>query len=166
MTNTSIRSERGILKMANGNITIENARLLFRNFAGKEGPYNAAGSRNFNVVLNPEDAEVMKQQGWNVRYLQPRDPEDEPLPILKVKVNMDGDYPPQIFQITSAGKTRLNKDTVANLDWAEFQNVDLVISPYHYEIHGRTGITAYLKALYATIVEDDLAAKYYDMPER
>ncbi len=37
------------------NLVIEDARLIFKNFGGKEGQYNRAGDRNFCVIL-PEDA--------------------------------------------------------------------------------------------------------------
>lgn len=152
--------------MAKGTITIENARLMFRNFAGKEQKFNAEGNRNFCVALNPEDGDSLQAQGWNIRYLAPRDPDESPLPYLQVTVEYDKGRPPKIVQITSQGKTVLDKDSVSVLDWAEFENVDLTISPYHYEVGGRSGIKAYLQAMYATIVEDELEKKYYDVPER
>ena len=33
------------------NIVIENARIGFRNFSGKEGQFNPAGRRNFCVFI-------------------------------------------------------------------------------------------------------------------
>ena len=152
--------------MAKDNIIIENARLMFRNFSGKEKKYNVAGNRNFCVVLAPDDADHLLKQGWNIRYLAPRDPEDSPLPYMQVTVEYSKGRPPKIVQITSQGKTVLDEQSVGNLDWAEFDNVDLTISPYHYEIGGRAGIKAYLQNMYATLVEDELEAKYYDVPER
>ena len=152
--------------MAKGTITIENARLMFRNFAGKEQKFNAEGNRNFCVVLRPEDGDNLQAMGWNVRYLSSRDPDESPLPYLQVTVEYDKGRPPKIVQITSQGKTVLDRDTIANLDWAEFENVDLQISPYHYEVGGRTGIKAYLQSMYVTLVEDELEKKYYDVPER
>ena len=60
------------------NINISDARIGFRNFSGKEGQYNPAGNRNFIVFLeNIDDAKNLEAEGWNVRWLKPRDREDE-----------------------------------------------------------------------------------------
>lgn len=152
--------------MAKGAITIENARLIFRNFAGKEKKYNTEGNRNFCVTLSPEDGDHLQSMGWNVRYLSPRDPDEAPQAYLQVTVEYNKGRPPKIVMITSQGKTILDQDSVANLDWAEFENVDLQISPYNYEVGGRKGIKAYLQSMYVTLVEDELEKKYYDVPER
>ena len=59
------------------NITIENARIGFRNFSGKESRYNPAGRKNFCVFLDNELAVKLQNDGWNVRWLTPKD-EGEP----------------------------------------------------------------------------------------
>lgn len=156
--------------MANGNITIENARLLFRNFRGEEQKFNTAGNRNFCVALSDRDADILARQGWNVKHLAPRDPDDAPLPYIQVNVNFDKGRPPKIIQITGSGenqhKTQLDADSVGNLDWAEIETVDLTISPYHYDFGGNTGIKGYLNSMYVTLVEDELESKYYNIQER
>lgn len=150
--------------MLNKNLAIEGARIIFRNFRGEEGKYNKAGDRNFCVLLDPANAIALKEEGWNVKYLAPRDDEDEPQPYLPVSVNFRN-IPPKVLLITSGGKTQLDEDTVGSLDWAELENVDLIIRPYNWEVNGDSGIKAYLKAGYFTIVEDEFEKKYYDVAE-
>lgn len=150
------------------NIKIEDARLIFRNFQGKGTQYNAEGNRNFGVLLEDELAEAAAADGWNVKYLKPRadDPEQYSQPWLPVKVRY-GDYPPIAVLITSRGKTKLNEDTIGQLDWTIVKNCDLIIRPYNYPaMQGRpAGVSAYLKSIYVTAAEDELAEKYADIPD-
>ena len=143
------------------NLTLEGARILFRNFRGEASTYNAKGRRNFCVILDPEIAEQLSKDGWNVKTLKPRDDEDEPQPYMQVKV-MYGARPPKIVLLSSAGRTEITEETVDMLDWAEIDNVDLVIRPYEYDVNGRSGISAYLKSMFVTIAEDYLEQKYSD----
>lgn len=146
------------------NLSVENARIIFRNFAGKEAKFNPAGRRNFCLLLDNENAAIMKEQGWHVKTLAPRDPDLEPQPYIQVKVVFDN-FPPNIWLISGGKKTRLDEDTVDSLDYAEIENVDLIITPYVWDISGKTGITAYLKTMYVTIAENEFEKKYRDLDE-
>jgi hypothetical protein len=59
--------------MIKNNIVIEGARIGFRNFSGKEGQYNPPGRRNFCVFLDDDLAKTLEEDGWNVRWLQPKE---------------------------------------------------------------------------------------------
>jgi len=145
-------------------VVLEDRKILFRNFSGEEGRFNAKGQRNFNVLLGDEEAEAMLKDGWNVKYLQPREEGEEPQPRLEVSVHF-GKNPPRIILITSKGKTPLDESMVSLLDWAEIDNVDMIVRPYEWEVSGRTGVKAYLKSIYVTIREDELEKKYLDVPD-
>lgn len=153
-----------------GQVTLEGVRLVFRNFSGAPGRFNSAGDRNFNVVLPEEIAREMEADGWNIRWLEPRDEDDPRQPILKVSLKYekrDGTptRPPLVVLITSKGRTNLDQGMVSLLDWAEIVNVDMIVNPYTYNAQGRTGISAYLKSIYVTIQEDPLELKYLDVPD-
>jgi hypothetical protein len=147
-----------------GSVTIENARIVFRNFAGKEGMYNREGDRNFAVLLDHETASAMSEDGWNIKALKAREEDDQEQPYLQVSVNFKG-RPPKCVMITSRGRTQLYEDEVELLDWADIKTCDLIVRPYEWAVNGKTGIKAYLKSIFVTIEEDELDLKYADVPD-
>lgn len=146
------------------NISVENARIIFRNFAGKESKFNAKGKRNFCLVLDNDVAEDLKDIGWNIKYLSPRDPDDVSQAYLQVAVAFDN-FPPKIWLITGGKKTELNEETVSVLDYAEIENVDVIVRPYIWEVNGKSGVKAYVKNMYVTIAENEFEKKYRNLDE-
>lgn len=138
---------------------VEDARLVFRNFSGKEGPYNQEGARNFAVILDDEIAKIMLKDGWNVKYLASREEGEEDTPYISIAVNFNI-RPPRVVMITSTARTNLDEDTVGVLDWAEIQTCDLIARAYDWTVNGKTGTKAYLQSLFITIEEDALERKY------
>jgi hypothetical protein len=138
---------------------VEDARIIFRNFAGKEGQYNREGDRNFAVVLDEEVAIQMLEDGWNVRYLEPRDEGDEPTPYISVAVNFSN-RPPRVVLLTSTTRTQLDEKSVEVLDWSDIRTADLIARGYDWTVNGKSGTKAYLQSLFVTIEEDALERKY------
>lgn len=138
---------------------IEDAALIFRNFSGKEDQYNKEGNRNFAVLLDPQTAEVLANDGWNVKLLKVQEEGDEPQAYIPVSLRFDI-MPPTIMMITSTGRIRLDEDTVSLLDWANIQLVDLIVRAYTWQVGEKSGTKGYLKSMYVTIEEDELEKKY------
>lgn len=138
---------------------VEDARLVFRNFSGKEGQYNREGDRNFSVILNEEVAKLMLKDGWNVKYLASRDEGDPDTPYIQVAVSYKN-RPPHVVMITSTARTNLTEESVEVLDYADIAMCDLIARAYEWEVNGKTGIKAYLQSMFVTIEEDALQRKY------
>ena len=155
--------------MVKNNVIIEGARIGFKNFSGKEGKFNPEGRRNFCVFLEEELAKSLEMDGWNVRWLTPKNEDDPQQGYLQVAVSFDN-VPPKMVIISSKGKTILDGESVSVLDWAEIADVDLVIRPYNWVLHEGTrnekkGVKAYIKSMYVTLVEDEFEKKYLDVPD-
>lgn len=163
----AVRENRGIArnegKRNDGTLIMEDARVVFRNFAGAEGMYNREGDRNFCVLLEDDLAEDMKTDGWNIKRLKPREGEEQGTAYIQVSVGFKG-RPPRMVMVTSKGRVELDEDSCILLDWADIDQVDLIIRPYHWNVNGRTGVKAYLKSIFVIIHEDYLELKYADVP--
>lgn len=138
---------------------IEDARIIFRNFAGRELMYNKEGDRNFCAILDDVVAKQMLEDGWNVKYLNPQEEGDTPTPYIQVKVNYKN-RPPRIILITDTSRTQLKESQIDVLDWADIRTADFIARSYEWEVGGKSGIKAYLQSLFITIEEDELERKY------
>lgn len=144
-------------------VVLEDVRIVFRNFSGAASRFNAAGQRNFCVILEDDVAAAMKKDGWNVKYLSPREEDEEPTPYIQVKVSY-ANRPPRVVLVTDRGQTHLGEGEVSIMDWADIRKVDVIFRPYPYDVNGRQGLSAYCQSLYVTINEDELERKYADTP--
>lgn len=141
-------------------VTIEDAQIYVRNFAGAPDKFNPGGGKRYFCVFvdDPAQVQALIDDGWNVKHTA-GNPDYPPRAYLQVSLGWEY-YPPKIVRISAAGRVPLDEDSVSILDWDEFENVDIVIRPYNWEAMGRTGKKAYLKTMYVTVREDELDLKY------
>lgn len=150
--------------MVQENLKLENAILGrggYRNFAGEKTQFNPTGKRTFVLLLDEQNGRLLEEQGWHIRWREPRDEQDDPTALLTVEVKF-GEYPPKIVLISGGQRTMLDETNIAILDSAEIERCDLIIRPYNWTVQGNTGTKAYLKTMYVTLQEDDFGGRYAD----
>ena len=148
---------------ARGVVQIDEARIIYRNFAGAPSKFNREGDRNFAVVIEDQDiAEALTEKGWNVKIKPPREEGDEPFMFLPVKVKFNERGPRVYLQNSLGGRNRvtLDEDTVGILDNVDITNVDLDIRPYDWDVQGKTGRMAYLQSICVTQEVDRFLDRY------
>lgn len=149
----NINFERGILQ-------IEDARIIYRNFAGIGSKYNREGDRNFAVIIpNQEIADELIADGWAVKIKPPRDDDDSPFMYLPVKVKFNN-RGPAAYVKSGNSVQRLNEDTIGMLDEIDIQSVDMDLRAYDWEVNGKTGRSAYLQAINVIQNIDRFGAQY------
>lgn len=146
------------------NKILEDVTIAFRNFAGKEGMYNKEGDKNFAILLDDDKADEMLREGWNVKYLKPRDDEETGQAFIHVSVSYKN-RPPKIGMVTSKGLTYLDEPDVEMLDWVDIETADVTLNPYEWVVNGKSGVKAYLQSLFVKIEEDYLQLKWTNFVE-
>lgn len=133
-------------------LQIDDARIIYRNFAGRGDKYNREGDRNFAVVIPDEEmAAQLTDLGWNVKIKPAREDGDAPFMFLPVKVKFN-DRGPNVYLKTGNVQNRLDEESVGLLDNIDIIGVDLDIRAYDWEINGKEGRTAYLQSI--RVVQD------------
>ena len=149
----NISFERGILQ-------IEDARIIYRNFAGIGSKYNREGDRNFAVIIpNQEIADELIADGWAVKIKPPRDEDESPFMYLPVKVKFNN-RGPAAYVKSGNSVQRLNQDTIGMLDEIDIQSVDMDLRAYDWEVNDKTGRSAYLQAINVIQNIDRFGAQY------
>jgi hypothetical protein len=145
-------------------LKIQDAQIVYRNFAGKAKTYNAKGLRNFHVVLDKDQAKMLERDGWNVKWPKPREDGEERNPTLKVNVRFDN-YPPFILMLTEKGKLELDEESVEVLDFAEIKIVKeiKVVGSYYKTDDGKEGFKTYLSEMVVILSENDIRSKYHNV---
>lgn len=149
-----------------GTLTIEDATILFRNFAGAAKQYNREGDRNFSLIIDDRELiDLLIADGWNVKTLRARDPEDEDRFHIPVSVSYKlPTRQPRVTLVTSSGRTPLPEDLVELADMVDIDTVDLTIRGNPWEVQGNKGRKAYLQTIFIRVREDPLDLKYADVP--
>lgn len=150
------------------NLTFNNAKIKWKNFAGEERlPFNKKGDRNFVIELDDmEQYEALQELGWSPKIQAPNENNPEPKPFLPVSIKyISSMRPPRVQMINSRGQVSLNEDMLFAIDFADIEKVDLVVRPFQWEFNGREGVKAQLVSIYVTVVEDELERRYAAIPE-
>lgn len=128
-------------------LQIDDARIIYRNFAGRGDKYNREGDRNFAVVIPDEEmANELTNLGWNVKIKPPREDGDMPFMFLPVKVKFN-DRGPNVYLKTGNVQNKLDEESVGLLDNIDIIGVDLDIRPFDWDVNGKQGRTAYLQSI-------------------
>lgn len=156
-------------RMVDGNLRVENAAVIFRNFSGAPTNFNPqGGKRTFSLCLNKEWADILKQDGWNVKERQIDD--GEVIYHTEIVVNENSQYPPHLYLLSEfMGKktlTLLQPDQYRKLDQDMIVNLDMEIHPFEHGRGTAGSKKGYLKNLWATLQSvNDFGGKYagYEM---
>ncbi len=135
------------IKDRGGILEIEDARIIYRNFAGVGSKYNREGDRNFAVIIpNEEIKDQLVAEGWAVKIKPPRDEDDSPFMYLPVKIKFNA-RGPAVYVESGKNVQRLNEDTISMLDEIDIASVEMDLRPYDWVVNGKSGKSAYLQAM-------------------
>ena len=143
-----------------GILQIDDARIIYRNFAGTASKFNREGDRNFAILIDDQEvADALMAEGWNVKIKPAREAGDDPFMYLPVKVKYSG-FGPVAYLKSGKRLIKLDEDSIFCLDDVEIESVDLDIRPYDWDFNGKEGRTAYLQSIHVTQRIDRFAARY------
>lgn len=157
-----------------GLLTLEGAKIIFKNLEGRPTKFNRHGGvRSFNILFREEDAELaatLMRDGWNLAPLPNKDDPNAPPKAWRLPVAVDFEHGhPAVYTVTktAAGKlnvTALGVETVAGIDMADIDYCDITVRGSRWvDEGGFRHVKAYLKTMYVNLNDDPLAMKYQSL---
>jgi hypothetical protein len=147
-------------------IEIRGAKIARRNFRGEERRWqgkiiNSEGNRNFILIIPDDMVDDLMNDGWNLKQFKPSEDGEPGDYFLNIKVNFSY-KPPTIWLISekpdgNKTRTRLDEDTVGELDFADIIDVKILVKPVvrQSSFTGEDMVTAYLETMYVEIENTD-----------
>lgn len=142
-------------------IILEDARLLFPNFAGIATEFNKPGDRNSCVLIGDELAAQLAAIGWNIRIGKSTDPDVVPGKFINFTVKIDSKFPPRLWLIRQGHRPELMSPEDYNiLDFARFKSVSLKINQYIWQEKPQR-VSGYLEEGFFELMPDPLRDRYF-----
>lgn len=136
----------------------------FSHFDGRADTFNDEGDHNFQIILPEETARELAAEGWNVREMDPYEEGDPPEYLLKVKISYKYEAP-KIYLIKGDRKFRADEADLSDIRRDTCEQIDVIITPSRWVNGNRSGVSAYVKELYAKVRESRFEHKYSDYQE-
>lgn len=141
-------------------LQVDDARLIYRNFAGAASQFNREGDRDFHLVIpDREIADALVDEGWNVKIKPARNEEEDDFMTMKVKVKFNG-FGPKCYLVSGSRRVELDEESVGCLDDIDIESCDLDIRPFDWSMNGKDGRTAYLQSICVYQRLDRFAEKF------
>jgi hypothetical protein len=142
-------------------IVIQDAKLLFPNFAGIATQYNKPGDRNSCVLIDDDLANQLAAIGWNIRIGKSTDPDIVPGKFISFTVNMNAKFPPRLWLIRHGRRPELMAPEDFNiLDFARYQSVSLKINQYIWNEKPQK-VSGFLEEGFFELMPDPLRDRYF-----
>ena len=145
-----------------GDLYIENAKIVNRDFSGEKARERGFGDDNRSFSVEIEDKELfekLSRDGLSVWTSNFAHEGEDPRTYLNVKVNFNG-IPPKIVMIAADGSSiKLTRTNVRELDKAWIKHAELYLNFNEWNRGGVIGVTAYCDTLVVELLSPEERAK-------
>lgn len=142
-------------------------KWAWSHFDGREDPsgLNQAGDHNFTITLPKETAEILAAEEWAVKEYDGYEEGDPPEYTLKCKISYKYEAP-RVFLLKGTRKIRADESDLADIKRSTCERIDVILTPSRWvRPNGETGITAYVKEMYAKVKQSRFSVMYEDYEE-
>lgn len=134
-------------------------------FDGREDTFNNEGDHNFTIILPEATAKELLELGWTgLKENAPYEEGDPPEWTMKIKIS-DRYEMPRIFLIKNDRKLRADMGDLRDIRRDTCEQLDVIITPSRWINGPRSGVTAYVKEMYAKVKQSRFADQYDDLQE-